>query len=71
MSTGVNPFRAGRPRVSVLDDSNRRAAGYDAWGVWLNAVRLVQLPDKDFNAEAKKCLRNAAEVLTAKLRRMK
>ena len=71
MTAGVNPFRADRPRVTAFDDADRMTAGFDAWGVWINAARLVQLPDKDFGAEATGYMRKTVEALTAKLRRMK
>ena len=67
MTTGVNPFRADRPRVTAFDDSDRRAAGFDAWSVWINAAHLAQLPDKDFGAEATGYMRKTVEALTAKL----
>ena len=67
MTAAVNPFRADRPRVSILDDSDRRAAGYDAWSVWLNACYLARRPDKDFGVEARQYMRLAVKVLTEKL----
>ena len=70
MTAGVNPFRADRPRVTAFDNSDRRAAGYDAWGVWINAAHLVRLPDKDFSAEAIDYMKRTIEVLTAKLARL-
>ena len=70
MTAGVNPFRADRPRVTAFDDSDRRTVAFDAWGVWINASHLVQLPDKDFNAEAVGYIRKTVEALTAKLARL-
>ena len=70
MTAGVNPFRADRPRVTAFDNSDRMAAGYDAWGVWINAAHLVQLPDKDFSAEAIDYMEKAAALLTAKLAKL-
>ena len=70
MTTGVNPFRSAKPRVSAFDDSDRRAAGFDAWSVWINAAHLAQLPDKDFGVEAAGYMKKTVEVLTAKLAKL-
>ena len=67
----LNPFRDAAPRVTAFDDADRMTAGFDAWGVWINAERLARLPDKDFAPEAKEYMRKTVAALTAKLARMK
>ena len=67
----MNPFRKGAPRFSDFDEADQRGVGYDAWSVWLNTAALVGRPAKDFGATAKAYMRKTADMLTAKLERLK
>ena len=57
-------------RESILDESDRKVAAWDAWRLFMGAARLASLPDKQLT-DAWRDMRRARDMLTARLKVMK
>ena len=64
-------FKARNGRLSIIDEGKKRAAGLNAWSLYLSAAALSQSSNLELAGQALWYMQDTVELLPRRLEKMK